>query len=215
MSTKTVKGLLKGLRYISKVFDEEENEPEMQIGYPTDVKHVAHIGWDGPDNNKGPTWMNDFKGNPDDDSSPTPRNGHDAKEGKMRLAIPSKDGASSSPVASPSQRTADGTKKSRNHRRHTPNSSIDSPTKRNTSSSSSSSSTGNHRSSRRNTSSAQGTEPSSQDSNQPGVTKKVRRRRKVSSEGGGSTKSTKSKGKDSSMDGADVELAGTEFVSQG
>lgn len=27
---------------------EEEKEPEMQIGLPTDVKHVAHIGWDGP-----------------------------------------------------------------------------------------------------------------------------------------------------------------------
>lgn len=25
-----------------------EKEPEMQIGYPTDVKHVAHIGCDGP-----------------------------------------------------------------------------------------------------------------------------------------------------------------------
>lgn len=23
-------------------------EEEIEIGYPTDVKHVAHIGWDGP-----------------------------------------------------------------------------------------------------------------------------------------------------------------------
>lgn len=37
--------------------DEEEDEPEMQIGYPTDVKHVAHIGSDGPDNNSGPSWV--------------------------------------------------------------------------------------------------------------------------------------------------------------
>jgi hypothetical protein len=36
----------------------------MQIGFPTDVKHVAHIGWDGPgaannNNNAGgaPSWV--------------------------------------------------------------------------------------------------------------------------------------------------------------
>lgn len=54
-----MKGLLKGLRYISQIF-EAEKEPEMQIGYPTDVKHVAHIGWDGPSVNS-PSWMNEFK----------------------------------------------------------------------------------------------------------------------------------------------------------
>ncbi|KAF7840656.1 CRIB domain-containing protein RIC10 [Senna tora] len=32
----------------------------MDIGYPTDVKHVAHIGWDGPPGS-GPSWMNEFK----------------------------------------------------------------------------------------------------------------------------------------------------------
>ncbi|CAL9235397.1 unnamed protein product [Arabidopsis halleri] len=55
----TMKGLLKGLRYITQIFDEEK-EQEMQIGFPTDVKHVAHIGSDGPANNT-PSWMNDFK----------------------------------------------------------------------------------------------------------------------------------------------------------
>ncbi|KAL9317393.1 hypothetical protein ACSQ67_013910 [Phaseolus vulgaris] len=39
-------------------------EREMEIGYPTDVKHVAHIGWDGP-SGTGPSWMNDFKTAPD------------------------------------------------------------------------------------------------------------------------------------------------------
>lgn len=56
-----VKGLLKGLRYISQIFDEQKDQ-EMQIGLPTDVKHVAHIGWDGNglavDN---PSWMEGFK----------------------------------------------------------------------------------------------------------------------------------------------------------
>ncbi|KAG1359739.1 CRIB domain-containing protein RIC10 [Cocos nucifera] len=59
MATK-MKGLLKGLRYISQIFDPDTKEQEMQIGYPTDVKHVAHIGWDGPSVN-GPSWMNEFQ----------------------------------------------------------------------------------------------------------------------------------------------------------
>jgi len=54
-----MKGLLKGLRYITQIFDEEK-EQEMQIGFPTDVKHVAHIGSDGPATST-PSWMNDFK----------------------------------------------------------------------------------------------------------------------------------------------------------
>ena len=56
----TMKGLLKGLRYITQIFEDEEKEEEMQIGFPTDVKHVAHIGSDGPAANT-PSWMNDFK----------------------------------------------------------------------------------------------------------------------------------------------------------
>ena len=31
-------------------------DQEMEIGYPTDVKHVAHIGWDGPSVG-GPNWV--------------------------------------------------------------------------------------------------------------------------------------------------------------
>ncbi|KAG5587313.1 hypothetical protein H5410_047747 [Solanum commersonii] len=53
-----VKGFLKALG-ISQMF-EEEKEPEMQIGLPTDVKHVAHIGWDGP-SIESPSWMKEFK----------------------------------------------------------------------------------------------------------------------------------------------------------
>ncbi|XP_047939620.1 CRIB domain-containing protein RIC1-like [Salvia hispanica] len=46
MSTK-MKGLFKGLRYISQIFDDEhEKEQDMQIGLPTDVKHVSHVGYD-------------------------------------------------------------------------------------------------------------------------------------------------------------------------
>ncbi|CAN4093220.1 unnamed protein product [Withania somnifera] len=53
-----VKGFLKALG-ISQMF-EEEKEAEMQIGLPTDVKHVAHIGWDGP-SFESPSWMKEFK----------------------------------------------------------------------------------------------------------------------------------------------------------
>ncbi|XXG61968.1 hypothetical protein AAC387_Pa05g0437 [Persea americana] len=65
MTTK-VKGLLKGLRYISQIFEpSKEQEQEMQIGNPTDVKHVAHIGWDGPSGpsttTTPPSWVNENK----------------------------------------------------------------------------------------------------------------------------------------------------------
>ncbi|XP_052184705.1 CRIB domain-containing protein RIC6-like [Diospyros lotus] len=58
MGTNKMKGVLKGLRYITQIFDEDK-EPEMQIGFPTDVKHVAHIGWDGPSVDS-PSWMKEF-----------------------------------------------------------------------------------------------------------------------------------------------------------
>ncbi|KAL5566740.1 hypothetical protein UlMin_029904 [Ulmus minor] len=42
--------LFKGFKNFSQLFvekDELEMEMEMEIGGPTDVKHVTHIGWDG------------------------------------------------------------------------------------------------------------------------------------------------------------------------
>lgn len=41
-------------------YADDQKEPEMQIGYPTDVKHVAHIGWDGPSANT-PSWVYIYK----------------------------------------------------------------------------------------------------------------------------------------------------------
>ncbi|KAI5570310.1 hypothetical protein BDE02_11G019700 [Populus trichocarpa] len=61
MATK-IKGLCKGFKYISQIFVVKERE--MEIGCPTDVKHVAHIGWDGPSGN-APSWMSEFKTPPD------------------------------------------------------------------------------------------------------------------------------------------------------
>ncbi|KAI4349372.1 hypothetical protein L6164_009964 [Bauhinia variegata] len=65
-------GLLKGFRYISHIF-ESEKEQEIEIGFPTDVKHVAHIGWDGPSVNT-PTWMNEFKSSPSPGLASAPLN---------------------------------------------------------------------------------------------------------------------------------------------
>ncbi|KAE8686108.1 hypothetical protein F3Y22_tig00111085pilonHSYRG00063 [Hibiscus syriacus] len=51
-----------GKKWMELVFAESEKEPEMHIGMPTDVKHVAHIGWDGPSTvHSKPSWMNEFQ----------------------------------------------------------------------------------------------------------------------------------------------------------
>uniref|UniRef100_A0ACD5Z6E9 Uncharacterized protein n=1 Tax=Avena sativa TaxID=4498 RepID=A0ACD5Z6E9_AVESA len=52
-----MKGIFKGLRLISQMFAHKEHE--MEIGFPTDVKHVAHIGLGTSDTS--PSWMNEFK----------------------------------------------------------------------------------------------------------------------------------------------------------
>ncbi|KAL1560117.1 CRIB domain-containing protein RIC10-like [Salvia divinorum] len=58
-----VKGIFKGFKYtISQFFVVKERE--IEIGYPTDVKHVAHIGWDGA-SGMAPSWMSEFKTGPD------------------------------------------------------------------------------------------------------------------------------------------------------
>ncbi|EEC72543.1 hypothetical protein OsI_05957 [Oryza sativa Indica Group] len=56
-----MKGIFKGLKIISQMFVHKEHE--MEIGYPTDVKHVAHIGLGTSDTS--PSWMNEFTGTED------------------------------------------------------------------------------------------------------------------------------------------------------
>ncbi|KAI3948780.1 hypothetical protein MKX01_022194 [Papaver californicum] len=68
MGTKKMKGIYKGFnKYISQMFVVKEHE--LQIGNPTDVKHVAHIGWDGQ-SSSAPIWMNEFKTTSDFSSTP-------------------------------------------------------------------------------------------------------------------------------------------------
>ncbi|CAD6246932.1 unnamed protein product [Miscanthus lutarioriparius] len=51
-----MKGVFKGLKVISQIFVVKEHQ--MEIGYPTDVKHVAHIGWDSPTGSAAsPSWI--------------------------------------------------------------------------------------------------------------------------------------------------------------
>ncbi|KAK9672909.1 hypothetical protein RND81_12G134000 [Saponaria officinalis] len=107
MSNK-VKGLLKGLRYISQIFEEEE-EPEMQIGCPTDVKHVAHIGWDGPTANS-PSWIQQFKDgegppNGDQQNAPATRDIRPPDQGKRGSTL----------EPSPSKRRSDKPKGAKRH----------------------------------------------------------------------------------------------------
>lgn len=68
------KGILRPFRYFTNIMDTKEQE--IQIGFPTDVKHVAHIGWDGPStaNKKveepgAPSWMKDYHSAPLDSAS--------------------------------------------------------------------------------------------------------------------------------------------------
>ncbi|CAN8270476.1 unnamed protein product [Cochlearia groenlandica] len=96
-----MKGLLKGLRKIARIFDEKE--PEMQIGTPTDVKHVAHIGWEGPTSTT-PSWMDDYqsptiesKGNAN--KKPTSSRERQRNKGRRKVST----GTNNSPTESPSR----------------------------------------------------------------------------------------------------------------
>ncbi|XP_054805797.1 CRIB domain-containing protein RIC10 [Prosopis cineraria] len=131
MTTK-VKGLFKGLRYISQIFDEKEVD-DIQIGFPTDVKHVAHIGMDGPSAST-PTWMNEFKtasevSQPAPAEAPvnpvkTPGDSKTSKDSKQVKHIPkSRHGSlESNNVDSPTRGSSDGSKHARRHRSLDPSS---------------------------------------------------------------------------------------------
>ncbi|GMJ14147.1 hypothetical protein HRI_005083900 [Hibiscus trionum] len=57
MATK-IKRLYKKFKFISRIFAVKERK--MEIGYPTDVKHVTHIGLDTPSDTAS-NWENEFK----------------------------------------------------------------------------------------------------------------------------------------------------------
>ncbi|KAK9991776.1 hypothetical protein SO802_026761 [Lithocarpus litseifolius] len=195
MATK-VKGIFKGLRYISQIFDEKE--PEMQIGYPTDVKHVAHIGWDGPSADS-PSWMREYKSTQEDSSGTLDSFGEaklsfeDKKPSGPEIQEPLLRNIRSSSNGSPgiSPRWSLDAQKSSRH--HSLMDSSDSPTP-----SPSPSSTTRHTRRLRNLN--HGHDSPSQDS--PPVPKYSRRRKSKGSSGssGGSIRSSRSKGQNSLPD---------------
>ncbi|KAI3867854.1 hypothetical protein MKW92_039029 [Papaver armeniacum] len=88
-----MKGILKGLRYISQIFEneyEEEEEEEMQIGCPTDVQHVAHIGVEGPAV-ANPSWMNGKKSEASESASKAKNKKGEANTTKSKAKNASQD----------------------------------------------------------------------------------------------------------------------------
>ncbi|KAL6564076.1 hypothetical protein OROHE_005316 [Orobanche hederae] len=199
MATK-MKGLFKGLRYISQIFEEEKDQ-EMQIGFPTDVKHVAHIGWDGPSAtavDSSPSWMKEFKSPTGFQSAPLDSNGNNREDPEVKWV--SEDSKKGNRVTdSPGRDLPEVPRSSRRHNNSSDNNnSNDSPMKKNSSTKS--------RQSRRNHSkdSSEGSVKSGRQANEPGqpsdspprahpdLAKKSRRKKSKEADGGGSTRSNKS-----------------------
>ncbi|KAM1234456.1 hypothetical protein ACFX2I_004048 [Malus domestica] len=109
-----MKGLLKGLRYISQIFDENKDQ-EMQIGLPTDVKHVAHIGWDGPSTASSPSWMNEFQAPPGFEQSPPLGNGETKEDSRVKWVSEDSSRKGSRGARSPGHDVPDLPKSSRRH----------------------------------------------------------------------------------------------------
>ncbi|KAL3628004.1 hypothetical protein CASFOL_028106 [Castilleja foliolosa] len=125
MSSTKMKGLLK----------DEEKEEEMQIGNPTDVKHVAHIGWDGPAAGAGavvdssPSWMKEFSSTTGF-SAPLgpPPDSNEGPEVKW-VSEDSKRGQNRSAASSPNKDLPELPKSSRRHSDNNTNNSNESPRK--------------------------------------------------------------------------------------
>ncbi|KAL4273850.1 hypothetical protein GQ457_13G005850 [Hibiscus cannabinus] len=191
--TPNMKGFLKGFRIIQDMFDEKE--PEMQIGQPTDVKHVAHIGMDGPAANK-PSWMSEFN-SAQELSSETLVN--DLQDGELvnheplppLKEKPKKSRRKTSSENGTAEECSEGgekAEKSEKHRRNrSSHHSTESPGR-------DSSSHGGRRHSSRNT----GGESTSSDL--PDVPKKTRRKKSKETDGGSSTRSKTSLPDDSEQE---------------
>ncbi|CAL4966873.1 unnamed protein product [Urochloa decumbens] len=54
----SIKGIFRGLKIIAQIFMQREHE--IEIGYPTNVRHVSHIGFDA--SGSCPSWMSEFRG---------------------------------------------------------------------------------------------------------------------------------------------------------
>ncbi|KAI9094821.1 hypothetical protein K1719_026627 [Acacia pycnantha] len=199
-----VKGLFRGLKNnITNIFEEREENIGIQIGFPTDVKHVAHIGLDGSSANT-PTWMTTLKSSapeapellaaaaPAVNSTVRPDNKNNTRGEAIRSIkeIPRSKPAKETFFNSPTQRGSDEHEQIRRHR-HT-----------NTEPSSDSSSRGSTRHARRHRSTNQAGELTSEDTT--GVVKAAapkhhRRRKSKTANGDGSGRSSRKSSKGNSL----------------
>ncbi|KAI6674926.1 hypothetical protein NL676_002832 [Syzygium grande] len=193
-----------GLRKLNLISDEcaeNEKQQEMEIGFPTDVKHVAHIGWDGP-SVTSPSWMNEFRTTPGFSSAPLGLPGDTNGDGSVRSVV--SEGSSRRGAQTPtfqSSPAGDLPELPKSSRRHSTGSSTDSPTK----SRSDKSSRGPKRASkgsardpadplRKLQDSSLGAGPESpRKSKLPDIPKKSRRKKSKDSSVGGSSRSSRSK----------------------
>ncbi|CAL5413607.1 unnamed protein product [Camellia sinensis] len=172
-----------------------EKEEEIEIGFPTDVKHVAHIGMDGPSANT-PSWMNEYKGNAETKDTPSKSSTQDPltldvtgiqESSGAQLDSPTRHSSSkprrhknsSSSLGSPTQDSSGSSTKPRRHKNH----SMDLDSNRDPS----------HRS-RRSHNLDIGSDSPSQEL--PGLPKHSRRKKSKESSGSGSSRSSRSKGPD-------------------
>ncbi|KAL7177631.1 hypothetical protein ACSBR2_030901 [Camellia fascicularis] len=174
---------------------DNEKEEEIEIGFPTDVKHVAHIGMDGPSANT-PSWMNEYKGNAETKDTPSKSSTQDPltldvtgiqESSGAQLDSPTRHSSSkprrhknsSSSLGSPTQDSSGSSTKPRRHKNH----SMDLDSNRDPS----------HRS-RRSHNLDIGSDSPSQEL--PGLPKHSRRKKSKESSGSGSSRSSRSKGPD-------------------
>ncbi|KAJ8527213.1 hypothetical protein K7X08_029690 [Anisodus acutangulus] len=106
---------------------DEEKEKEIQIGLPTDVKHVAHIGWDGPSTDN-PSWMKEFNGPGQFQSAPLVPPPADIAKENPEIQWVSEDSNRRSRNANPSS-AGDPPKSTRRHSSSKENGATDSPKK--------------------------------------------------------------------------------------
>ncbi|CAH8345446.1 unnamed protein product [Eruca vesicaria subsp. sativa] len=80
-----MKGIYKSFKMVSQLFVVKERD--MEIGPPTEVKHVNHVGWE-VSSGSAPAWLSEFKAEAEP-LSPIPPSCSHARQSKSLLATSS------------------------------------------------------------------------------------------------------------------------------
>ncbi|KAJ8558166.1 hypothetical protein K7X08_004932 [Anisodus acutangulus] len=178
----------------------------MQIGLPTDVKHVAHIGWDGPSVDT-PSWMKEFKEPGKFHTAPLgpPLGSNDHPDNRSCVSEDAGADANQKYKNANSSLPDDQPEVSKTSRRHssseTGSGSTSSPKKSRSSRRNKESSDGSSRSTRHSRPASGGAGSDSPERDLPDIPKKTRRKKSKEDAGvgsGSSTRTSKSKGTSSS-----------------